>query len=103
MVHIKKIFKKNKQILTLNHLISGLKYFKKVVRLAGPLLNLFLCVIFQQCKPKATGNQWKDDILEMSFLKAPIIALFLRLQIKGFIIGVTTVYITDTTALFLEE
>ena len=30
-------------------------------------------------------------------------SLFLRLQTKGFIIGVTIVYTTDTIALFLEE
>lgn len=66
-------------------------------------LIYFSVLYSSSVKPKASGNQWKDDILEMSFLKAPIIALLLRLQIKGFIIGVTTVYITDTTALFLEE
>jgi hypothetical protein len=39
----------------------------------------------------------------LSFLMAPFTSLFLRLYIKGFSMGVTTVYITETVMLLWDE
>jgi hypothetical protein len=42
-------------------------------------------------------------VILWSFVRVLLMSLFLRLQMKGFSIGVTTVYINEATTLFLGD